>query len=178
MAQAFNSSNCNPSGPCSCIQKTTWPGPAPCPSGQEDCCLKACNAILECTDAVGPCGAAGSFDLTTLSHIVTGCDGTIQYALESQDGFFSDVRITKAGILTWVTGGPETVGKYGTIWFRMNCQSDCDDCISLNAIGYIDVGVNDLCRNVICDEECEVCDPCSGLCVEQDVDLKIESVEN
>ena len=165
---------CKPSDPCFCIQSTPSPAPSPCLTGQGECCLKVCNAILECTDAVGPCGAAGSFDLSTLDHITDGCTGSLQYALEDTDGFFTDVRITRAGILTWVTGGPETVNKYGTICYRITCQSDCDDCVTLNSLGYITIGVNDLCRNVVCEEECEVCDPCTGTCVEQETDLVIE----
>lgn len=177
MAHTYCVQYCKPSGPCSCIQTSSSSSTVtPCPTGDEDCCLRVCNAILECTDGVGPCGAAGSFDLTTLDHITTGCTGTVQYALESKDNsVFVDVKITKAGILTWVTGGPETVGKYGTICYRMTCQSDCDDCITLNSLGYIDIGVNDLCRNVVCEEDCDICDPCSGECVEKEVSVSIEA---
>jgi hypothetical protein len=89
MANNYCIQYCKPSNPCWCIQTTSSPSPSPtsCLDDTGECCLKVCNAILECTDSVGPCGAAGSFDLTTLNHITTGCTGTVQYALETEDGF-------------------------------------------------------------------------------------------
>jgi hypothetical protein len=169
--------NCTQNDPCFCIQTNTTPAPTPCPSNNE-CCLKACSSVLECTDSVGPCGQVGSFNLKNLEHIVTGCShpNDVKYVLEDYDkSHFASVTLTSAGILTWVTGGPETANKYGTVCFRITCPSsdECDDCIQLNALGYFEIGTKDLCQSVVCDDSCEVCDPCTGTCIEQDVKIEI-----
>lgn len=171
--------DCRPDNPCSCLQTKKIKPPKPChkPDGKggDKCCLKACNALITCKDSVGPCGAVGIFDLTTLEHITSGCGGEILYSkVEYDTEIFADVKISKNGELTWTTKGPNTVGKFGMVCFKIQCESNCDDCVTLSSIGYINIGVNNLCRGVVC-EECDTCDPCTGECIHNETDVEIVS---
>lgn len=165
---------CPPSDPCCCIKVTTKTVPTPCPPSQQDCCLKACNAVIACDDAIGPCGQSGTFDLSTLEHITTGCSGPVKYKLESHDGTFLSVSITQAGILTWVTPGEEFVDEFGTICFRITCETDCDDCVVLQSLGVIQIGIKNLCQGETCSEG-ESCDLCTGNCITIQVDTEVSS---
>ncbi|MCO6499663.1 MAG: hypothetical protein J5I47_04690 [Vicingus serpentipes] len=156
--------------PCFCIMTTKPPSPPPCDC--PECCLKACKAVLSCNDAIGPCGQTGAFDLTTLPHIQTGCTGPLRFALEKEDGFFPFVNITEAGILTWVTPGADFVDDFGEICYRIACATDCEDCVILESVGTIMIGVKNLCKGSTC-EQSEECDPCSGNCVDISVDTEV-----
>lgn len=160
--------------PCTCQSCICLP-PSDPPCSNPDCCLRACSAIIACENAVGPCGAEGTFDLTTLSHETTGCSGPLRFAIYKEDGFFPYVDITEAGILTWRTPDTSKVDKFGTIFFRIACDSECDSCITaLESIGYITIGVKNLCVGSTCAVS-ETCDLCTGDCVEVSVDTEISS---
>lgn len=163
---------CPPLNPCPCNRCLCSPVD-PCPPDTE-CCLRACSGIIACDDAIGPCGQSGTFDLTTLAHITTGCTDTPRYALESHDGFFPFVEITEAGILTWITPGKEFVDQFGMITFRMACATNCDECIVLEDLGCITIGVKNLCQGSTCAQG-EECDLCDGTCVTISVDTEIQS---
>lgn len=165
------------SNPCWCIKVTPQPTTPSNPSCNEDaneCCLEACSGTIYCDNAVGPCGKVGNFDLTTLPHNLTGCLSGIQYSLEKYDSFFVNASVSTAGVLSWTTGGPETANQYGKIYFKISCQSDCGDCITLKAVGRMTIGVKDECQNTICDPTCEVCDPCEGTCIDLETNISIE----
>ena len=151
--------SCNP---CFCLQFKTVYKPDPCVDKPE-CCLKACSAVIVCEDAVPACGQTGAFDLDLLEHVTSGCEGGLTYSLYKHDEFFADVSVSKAGILSWTTKGEETIGKYGEVLFKISCQANCDDCIVLESIGKMTIGVKDLCKGVTC-EGSEICNKCTGDC--------------
>lgn len=158
--------------PCACVNATVVVTPTPCTTSNA-CCLKACNALIYGADSVGPCSQVGQFDLTTLSHTLTGCSGTVTYSLESEDGLFTNVSVTSVGILSWTTGDETTVDQFGEINFRITCTSDCNSQDSLNAVGYVKIQVKNLCNGVVCDPG-NVCDLCDGTCVAQTIDIVVE----
>lgn len=164
-------SMCNPcSCLSSCIQQTK---PTPCPVN-DSCCLKACNGLIVCDDAVGPCGQTGTTQLNEISHELGGCSGTEVYRLNSYDtSIFTSVSLKVDGTLTWVTKGADTVGKFGEICFKIVCQSECDDCAELRANGTITIGIKDQCIAHSC-QECEYCNPCTGMCEVNDTNLKVQ----
>lgn len=167
--------------PCSCVNAIV----PVIPVCDEDCCLKACSAILPCSEAVGPCGQSGSLEVFSLSHKTTGCvvndsPSALTFSLVSFDPeHFVSASITTGGILTWVTQGPERKNKYGEIVFRVSCPSDCLEetgaCKPLSSLGTFTVGIKDLCADVICGAG-TVCDECSGSCADVDANLDISSV--
>lgn len=168
--------NCTTPNPCRCLGIRTYV-PASCPAPNEECCLTACNGLVKCEDSVGPCGAVGTYDLTDLENNITGCaDGTIVYRLNSYNiDIFASVVISTAGLITFTTKDADTAGKYGDISYKVICKTreECADCGELGANGIVTVGVKDLCLAHSC-EQGEVCDACTGGCVNPDVDLVAE----
>lgn len=168
---------CSENSPCSCISTSPTKVHTPCPT--PDCCIEACDATITCENAVGPCGQVGTTDLTAIDQQLSGC-GTNppRYRLVSYDeDIFQYVTISSAGELKWVTKGPETVGKFGKVCYKIVCladaECDCDTELSSNATVFI--GVRDLCLAHGC-EDCEYCDPCDGLCKEKDAQIKLNTV--
>lgn len=143
--------------PCIC---TSTPSDPPCP---DDCnCIKICNiAINELSDdAVGPCAAQGSLDISDESygHDFCACgENEVKWSIESYDkDLLINASITQAGVLTWTTAGPETIGQYPCVIVKVCCGN-------LSAYGFVLIGVKDLCYPCTC-TPCEDCDPCTGLC--------------
>lgn len=169
--------NCTNNDPCFCVSSPYVP-PTPCPPTSQACCIKACNDIIYGADAVGPCGAVGTFDLSTLDHILTGCadSDSVVFILESWDeNFFESVTLTQEGILTWITGDETTVDQYSYINFRIKCTSkEACGSIVLNAVGYLLVGVRNLCTELLIPcEEGEVCNLCTAECDPEIPDVEI-----
>lgn len=159
--------------PCICTNNNPEVDP-PCP---EDCnCLKLCNISLAATDslAVGPCAQEGTLNVsdTSWGHDLCACGDTTGYW--SIHGFDEDIFITASinattGVLTWITQGPEALDKqYGSIFIKYCCGQ-------LSAYLTAVIGIKDLCDCPEC-ELCEDCDPCTGLCLDTQVDMSIESV--
>lgn len=170
---------CTQENPCCCIVPCSLPQPPKCPSSKQECCLIACNEVLPCADSIGPCGQVGTTDLSQLNHNITGCNGPehVKYSIVEYDrDVFVSVTIDRnTGVLTWVTGGPEHVGKFGDVCYALECvaREDCaDECIGLKSEGIIHIGIKDLCIAHSC-QECEHCDPCSGECLNDDTNLLV-----
>lgn len=165
--------NCLPSDPCACIGKcTVTPStPAPCDFGN---CMKLCDIIVLGKDGVGPCGQAGTIDISDTdlyNHDLTVCgETTITWSFVKKSGPIVSATITKAGVLTWITAGAETAGQYGTVV----AQACCGDFSSYMTIT---IGVKQLCGCPDC-EQCETCNPCTGLCEDPEVPMSIETVTN
>lgn len=169
---------CTNDDPCFCIDSVKSPkSPPVCPSDSPDCCLKACNALIDCDGAVGPCGMVGVTDLSTIEHNTSGCGVDPVFRLNDYDrDVFLSVSLKTNGELTWITNDKDSVGKFGEISFKVICISseDCGDCTELRSNGIIRIGVKDLCLGNSC-EECDYCDPCSGECVPKDINIKSEN---
>lgn len=170
---------CNP---CSCLtgQITMMPA-TPCPADKSDCCLKACNGLITCENGgVGPCGQSGVMNLNDLLHHTSGCEGELVFRKGKEDFFdkniFASVTIKPDGELKWVTNGPEVAGKYGQICFKVLCLSNCEDCTELRANGTVTIGVKDMCLVNTC-EECETCNPCTGVCEETDAMVSVGTLD-
>jgi len=152
---------------------TVDPPSPPCP---EECnCLRVCNIVLKGEDsrAVGPCAKTGTLDLTLpeFEHDFCACgNNTPRWSIEEYDTtFFTSVTLTRAGVLTWVTKGPETIDKiFGEIVIKVCCGS-------LEVYSRILIGVKDLCNCPSCND-CELCDPCSGDCIEPDININFQTV--
>ena len=113
----YNCSNCPPLNPCACVGITTN-CVSPCLSPQEGC-LKLCDIIILPEDGVGPCGASGSTnvaDTALYGHDITACGSSpLYWSIEKIVGdAIVTASITPEGILTWVTGQPDTAGNMGT----------------------------------------------------------------
>lgn len=146
--------------PCICAPRNVSP-----PDDPVDCCLKLCNISVPATseEAVGPCGQQGMIDYAEL------VDGKADYCicedtpvvfslLDWDDDFFTDVEITSAGIVKWVTGSPSTVGRHSYIYIKACCGQ-------YSAIASILIGVFDECQCPDC-LLCDECNPCDGSCIE------------
>lgn len=162
------------SNPCIC---TPTPENPSCP---DDCnCLKICSIAINALsdEAVGPCAATGTLDISdemVYGHDTCACGADpVSWNIEDYDktGFVS-VSITDAGVLTWITQGPETAGNYYCITVKVCCGN-------LSAYATITVGIKDLCNPCPpgCAGECQTCDPCTGTCTGGTVDTTIKGGE-
>lgn len=168
MNYVFQSSN-----PCVCTSST--PTDPPCP---DDCnCLKVCDITVNALsdDAVGPCAANGTLDIsstTTYSHDFCACGvNPVKWAIEDFDTtIFINASINSTtGVLTWITQGPDTVGKYG-------CVTVCVSCGDLKVYARVTIGVKDLCAG--CSNNCDDCNACDGVITTGTVDTSILSAVN
>jgi hypothetical protein len=160
------------SNPCIC---TPTPESPSCP---DDCnCLKICNIAINALsdDAVGPCAATGTLDISdemVYGHDTCACGADpVSWKIEDYDteGFVT-VSITEAGVLTWITQGPETAGNY-------YCVIVCVSCGNLKAYATITIGVKDLCTGCT-GLDCDNCDPCTGIITGGSVDSSVKGSES
>ncbi len=158
--------------PCLC---TPTPMTPLCP---DDCnCIKLCNITLNARDpqAVGPCGVEGTLDLLDpiYEHDLCAC-GTNQgyWSIETYD---KEIFVTVAvdpttGVLTYITQGPDALLKqYGAITLKYCCGY-------ISAYMCVIIGIADLCNCPTCGP-CNECDPCTGICLSQAVDVSVQSNE-
>lgn len=171
MAYVYTSSN-----PCLCsnsVTSTPSSSPSECP---DDCnCLKVCSISINASDsrAVGPCAKTGTLNLMLdeFGHDFCACgDNSPRWAVEYKDpDVFVTATVTRAGVLTWITSGLSALTKgYGEIILKVCCGS-------LSYYTPVLIGVADLCDCPDCND-CETCDPCTGLCVEADIDIFLNTV--
>lgn len=164
---------------------TTNPCICPCPpSGEcqpkcpEDCnCLKACNISIKSTSdlAVGPCAQVGQVDVMNeeFNHNFCACkENPVRWSVVDFDPeIFITSSITKEGILSWTTQGPESLDKqYGCITLKACCGE-------LSTYVTVIIGVKDLCTCPDCDQ-CEDCDPCTGECIELNVEVSVDDINS
>lgn len=159
---------------CSCLGTPTIPVVPPCPSNNN--CLKMADIIVACKDAVGPCGGedgTGTLNVITPAegapsycHQTGGCGETpISIQLLSWDAtIFASVTLV-GNVITWVTKDASTVNKFGTIRLRACCGD-------LASEFKVIICIKDLCKCTAC-TTLQTCNPCTGLCVNQTVDLTI-----
>jgi len=165
---------CPPDQPCTCIGIMVPPStPAKCPSPGN--CLKLCDIVINPMNGVGPCGNAGTInvaDTELFKHDFTACgEDTVVWKLAKIEGSaIASASITTAGVLTWITGGPDQAGKIGTVVLKACCGM-------LDAYMIVLIGVKDLCTCPEC-PDCDDCDPCTGDCIEANVDMAIGGVES
>jgi hypothetical protein len=160
--------------PCLCN-----PGCVDCPPPcQDECnCLKLCHISINAYSdlAVGPCGATGTLNVMDPSygHDTCACgDNNLYWSVEDYDKeMFITAKITPAGVLTWITQGPETLDKqYGCVVLKACCGQ-------LSAYMQVLIGIKDLC---LCPEcgTCENCDPCTGICLDTLADVNLSSISS
>lgn len=160
------------SNPCLCHGASSSPSPSPCP---DDCnCLKVCSIAINVSDSrsVGPCAKVGTLDVmdSDFGHDFCACgESTPRWTVEDFDTtHFTTATITKAGILTWITRGSSSAGKYGIITLKVCCGG-------LSFYTEVIIGIKDLCDCPECND-CENCDPCTGDCEDAEVNLFFKSV--
>jgi hypothetical protein len=154
------------SNPCLCGTPTT-PSTPQCP---DDCnCLKVCSISINQNDsrAVGPCAKTGTLNVmgSGFGHDFCACgSNTPRWTVEDFDStIFTTALITKAGVLTWISRGTDSVGKYGIITLKVCCGA-------LSFYTEVIIGIKDLCDCPECND-CETCDPCTGECNDAEVNL-------
>jgi len=153
--------------PCLCGGPHTTPPTPPC---SDDCnCLKVCSISINQNDsrAKGPCAKTGTINVmaSDFGHDFCACgSNTPRWTVDSYDEtIFTTVSITKAGVLTWITKGIDTVGKYGIITLKVCCGE-------LSFYSEVIIGIKDLCNCPECND-CETCNPCTGLCDDAEINL-------
>lgn len=159
---------CPPEDPCTCIGiGVPYVAPKPCPAPGN--CLVLCDIVITPMNGVGPCGQSGSInvaDTGLFGHNFDACNtDPVRWKVISVEGPIVEASITSAGVLTWITGGPETAGKVGTVTLFACCGM-------LSAYMQVLIGVRDLCNCPECNE-CDVCDPCTGNCIEPEVNMAV-----
>jgi hypothetical protein len=157
--------------PCLCTSNTNTPTPG-CPT---DCtCLQVCNVTVNGLDptAVGPCAQTGTLDLTdpSINHDFCACgeNPPIWSIVDYDSTIFTTAEITTGGDLTWITGGGETAGKYGVINVKVCCGI-------LSTYACVIIGIADQCNCPTCGT-CEDCDPCTGLCLEGQIQVGLTGI--
>lgn len=161
--------------PCLCTPGNPVNPEPECP---DDCnCLKVCSISINANDsrAVGPCAKTGTLNvmLEEFGHDFCACGvNDPRWTVEYYDStFFVTVSITRAGTLTWITKGSEILEQgYGEIILKVCCGT-------LSYYTTVLVGVKDLCNCPECND-CEICDPCTGLCIEPLIELNFQTVPN
>lgn len=163
----------NTTNPCLC---TRTPSDPPCP---KDCnCLELCDITVNSYDkkAVGPCGKDGFLDLLdpSYSHDFCACGDNERYW--SIEYFDKDIFVTasvnsETGVLSYVTQGVEALNKiYGKVILKFCCGR-------LSQYLTVIIGIKDLCDCPSC-SDCEICDPCTGDCLDSDIDLVVGGSSN
>ena len=135
------------------------------PDTGEATCLFVCDGIVPADDAVGPCGAFGFVDVTTLKNNLKGCAGDPSYHVipDFDTNFFSNVYLDGT-VLHWVTAAEAPPARYSSVRIRVICKNS--DGKKLSYVFCVSIGIKDLCNCVVCDDKCEECDPCTGDCVD------------
>lgn len=138
--------------PCICPQSTN-PDTPNTPSE----CLRFCDTII--SDGGLPCGQESTVNISEGANTSI-CDGdSVGYSVvDFDDSMIVTASIDNAGMLTFRTTGSTVAGKYAEFTIKICCGI-------YEAYGKVFVGIQDLCNCPTC-QDCEVCDPCTGLCVE------------
>lgn len=154
---------------CTCYGYSLPPvTPKPCPDPAN--CLDLCHIVIPPANGVGPCGQAGQIDVTdsSFNHNTTACGANpLRWNVESvsSDGHIASASITPEGILTWITGPGSSAGKVGVVTLKGCCGE-------LSSYIEVLIGVKDLCNCPECGD-CENCDPCTGDCLDVDVNVVV-----
>lgn len=164
--------------PCTCISKccdgaTNTIPCSPDPKGNTDCCLKICDGVVASSEAVGPCGQVGTFDITSLAHNFDCCvDTPVLSVVKFDEKYFSKVGIVGTD-LVWTTAQDAPVQEYSEVTIKACCRTEDGDLLTHYSCHTI--GVKDLCQCPDCPDKCEECDPCTGECAETGGEIKVSS---
>lgn len=148
--------------PCNCrnIQIVT-----PTPTSTCDDCLIVNSLRLPCDDGPDPCGDTISIDLTEYNDL-SACDcGSPVYSLVSYDeDAFTTATVSSVGLLEATTADWYGFNEYPIIRYKVDCP-----CSLLSASGNVYV-----CFANPCPIECHAtCDPCTGECPPEELDLEV-----
>lgn len=153
--------------PCACIGQVlnTPPASTSCPSPGN--CISLCDIVVLPKNGVGPCGLAGSLDVTdpAYPHDLSACEESGSWKMISYTEQLASAQVTTAGLLTWVTGGGQYAGKFATVVLEYCCGE-------LSSYLTVLIGIQNLCDCPTCGD-CEDCDPCSGLCLDPEIEMII-----
>lgn len=144
---------------CSCLG-TSFSAPDVSPDYSK--CLCGTNKFIAPDDGPNPCSENFSYNLLDMFE-VQACDGSIEYEIVSLSGFES--ASISGGEFTAVTSG-EPGGIY-----NVTILASCVD-TQLSVMATLQVGFQDLCKGVECEGN-ETCNPCTGNCEDNQVDLEI-----
>mgnify|MGYP000005419845 CR=1 FL=1 len=150
--------------PCFCISICSSKS-SPCPPKAEKCsCLNICDGTVpsDPDNPLKPCGDSKSVDFSTLILDSCVCEGEISYSVESYDStMFANPEITGTE-LSFITVGDQP-NRYSDIVIEACCKGK--DGVTRTVYFCITPYIEDICKCVNCDETCEKCDPCTGLCI-------------
>ena len=146
----------------------------PCPP-KSNCgdCLKYCEIIIDKNDelAPAPCGVLGQFDLLSDRFVNNLCACSVEdvkFSVLNYDNNFVSAEINGSE-LSFRTAGSESVNKFGCITLEICCGQ-------YTTYTNVYIQIKDLCICPNCND-CEVCDPCTGECIDSDVRLGLNSLQ-
>lgn len=148
--------------PCNCRNITVIPNP---PAGNCDDCLIVNSLRLPCDDGPDPCGDTIEIDLS-LYNDLEACDECVPvYSLVSFDAdAFTTATVSSVGLLEATTADYYAFNEYPVIRYKVDCP-----CSLLSASGNVYV-----CFKNPCPIEChDSCDPCTGICIEEELDVEV-----
>jgi len=129
-----------------------------------DRCICANDYRNICSKGPDPCSDTWELDLT--DYVENGINDSETFELVSfDDGGFSSVTVSSAGILNVTTSGKG--GKEYKIEYKV---STVEDGVTYAVNGYVYLCFKNLCRGVSCPDG-EECENCTGDCVPSSVDL-------
>jgi hypothetical protein len=148
-----------------CRCRVTTTSTATCKTG----CITAGYHIIHSADSVGPCGAVGTFDLSTLPFNTTNlatCNGNaLIFKVEDWESQGFETVTISGSTVTFTTSNSAVVGNAYKITFSVRCGSK-----HLSDLGYVKVVIQDLCLDTVCGSG-QVCAKCTGGCVDAEIDV-------
>lgn len=160
--------------PCFCISHCQGSYTSPCPpSGpKENCdCLFICNGAIGREELVGPCGASGFSDISSLAKSTCVCNTDLKYQVIDTYNKSMLTNVYLAGtLLHWTTVGSEP-NRIAKVDILACCENK--DGIVLEFYFEVEIYIADLCAGVKCPEKCGECDPCTGECGEASGEIKV-----
>lgn len=164
-----------------CICRRAPSDPWNPPPPPEDCadCFVIPSLVLMSEDSVTPCSQTATIDLmehakVNVCSIDKDINGVpiicpISFQVLSFGKGLASVTVDNLGIVTFTTQYEIPTSEYSFIKVKATCS-----CVSRSTIVNIQVGFLNLCKNILCTEVGESCDPCDGTC--KDSQLIIEMI--
>ena len=149
--------------PCCCCDPISVSLPS-CPSGN---CLMVASLIVNPDTSALPCGGNASVNVAAESDL-TKCTTGVNWGLLSWDtDVFTAVSISSAGVLSFTTTTSTALNTFYVFTGKATCTGTL-----LSQYFTVKVAVRDACISTICSVAGQVCNPCTGLCIDPpDVEL-------
>lgn len=154
---------------CSCFPTIISPI-APCSNGGD--CVRAPHMLITAENSVGPCAETGVIPITNKVLLSSDC-ATPVYKIISTSVNLTGVTIDADEVTFTSAYNPATEGSShltAQIKYRVFCGT-------LSDTGTIDIIFKSNCTNTVCESD-EVCDPCTGACVAETVDISVSGSDD